>query len=360
VIEDVDQHRQVGPDCRPDFQVRHKTLGSVDREQNSDTISGIRHNVIASGYSEMYRGSLDWDDARLFLAVAREGSLRGAARKLGISQPTVGRRLARFEASASAVPLFDRFPEGLRLTLAGKSALPLAERLEVAALALQGQRAAAGPQPSSVRISVGEWAGDFLAQCLGGADRQRLPDGVAIELVASDQTINLTRREADLAVRHGRPETGDLYVSRVGTIACAAYGAPGTQANAVPWITYAQEQAHYALSRWIAATVKADDANPSIRASTMSMQAATARTGGGVAVLPCYLGDRDPALVRMLGRIEQLDAPQWLIVHRDLRRLPIIRAVMDWVVHVFAANRSRLEGCETETPSHRPEATSND
>jgi DNA-binding transcriptional LysR family regulator len=296
----------------------------------------------------MYRGTLDWDDARLFLAVVREGSLRGAARKLGISQPTVGRRLARFEASASAVPLFDRFPEGLQLTVAGKSALPLAERLEAAALALQGQRATAGPQTSSVRISVGEWAGDFLAQCLRDPDRQRLPDGVVLELVASDQTVNLTRREADLAVRHGRPDTGDLYVSRVGTIACAAYGAPGTKADAAAWITYSQEQAHYALSRWIAATLEANDAKVSTRASSMSMQAAAARTGAGVAILPCYIGDRDPTLVRVLGRIEQLDAPHWLIVHRDLRRLPVMRAVMDWVAYIFAANRSRLEGCAAD------------
>ena len=253
-------------------------------DQDGDTLAVVRHNFIAYGYSEMYRGALDWDDARLFLAVAREGSLRSAARKLGISQPTVGRRLARFETSASAVPLFDRFPEGLRLTDAGKSVLPLAERLEAAALALQGQRATPGPQPSSVRISVGEWAGDFLAQCLGEPDRQRLPDGVALELVASDQTVNLTRREADLAVRHGRPETGDLYVSRVGTIACAAYAVPGTKADTAAWITYAQEQAHYALSRWISATIAAKDAPVSTRASSMSMQAAAARTGAGVAI----------------------------------------------------------------------------
>jgi DNA-binding transcriptional LysR family regulator len=327
-------------------------------DQDSDTLAVVRHNFIAYGYSEMYRGALDWDDARLFLAVAREGSLRSAARKLGISQPTVGRRLARFETGASAVPLFDRFPEGLRLTDAGKSVLPLAERLEAAALALQGQRATPGPQPSSVRISVGEWAGDFLAQCLGEPDRQRLPDSVALELVASDQTVNLTRREADLAVRHGRPETGDLYVSRVGTIACAAYAVPGTKADTAAWITYAQEQAHYALSRWISATIAAKDAPVSTRASSMSMQAAAARTGAGVAILPCYLGDRDPALVRVLGRIAQLDAPHWLIVHRDLRRLPVIRAVMDWVAHVFAANRSRLEGGEADTPRSRAEPNS--
>jgi DNA-binding transcriptional LysR family regulator len=293
----------------------------------------------------MYRTGLDWDDARLFLAVAREGSLRAAGRRLGISQPTVGRRLTRFEASASAVPLFDRLPEGLRLTAAGKAVLPLAEQLEAAAFALQGRRAVDGPQPSSVRISVGEWAGSFLARCLGEADRLHLPDGLAIEFVASDQTANLTRREADLAVRHGRPETGDLYVARVGTIACAAYRASEFTGALNGWITYSQEQAHYAQSRWIAVSLQSTGATITTRASSMSMQAAAARAG--VAVLPCYLADRDPGLVRVLDRIEPLDAPHWLIVHRDMRRLPVIRAVMDWITHVFAANRSVLEGVET-------------
>jgi DNA-binding transcriptional LysR family regulator len=303
----------------------------------------------------MYHGTFDWDDARLFLAVAREGSLRGAARKLGVSQPTVGRRLSRFEAGASAVPLFDRFPEGLRLTVAGKRVLPLAEQLEAAALALQGRQVATRPEPSKVRISVGEWAGEFLARCLGKTDGHPLPDGIAIELVASDQTVSLTHREADLAVRHGRPETGDLYVSLVGTIACAVYQSPGMQEGTSGWITYAEEQSHYALSRWIVATVQATSGTVTTRASSTSMQAAAARAGAGLAVLPCYLADGDPALVRAQGRVAALDAPHWLIVHRDLRRLPAVRAVMDWVTDTFKANRPMLEGSEAASPGgHEP------
>jgi len=228
----------------------------------------------------MYRRTFDWDDVRVFLTVAREGSLRGAARALGISQPTVGRRLSRFEANGSAVPLFDRFPEGLRLTAAGRAALPAAEQLEEAALALQGRRAVIGAKPSCVRISVGEWAGDFLAQCLSKTDG-RPPHGIAVELVASDQTISLTHREADLAVRHGRPETGNLYVSRVGTIECAAYQSLKLPAGATDWITYAEEQSHYALARWIMATIQTTGGSVTIRASSMSMQAAAARAGGG-------------------------------------------------------------------------------
>lgn len=291
----------------------------------------------------MHRTAFDWDDVGLFLAIAREGSLRAAARRLGISQPTVGRRLRRFEAGTGAAPLFDRFPEGAQLTAAGKALLPLAEQLEAAALALQGRKAADTGRPAGVRISVGEWAGGFLAQYLRAPDRGLLKD-VAIELIATDQTVNLGRREADLAVRHGRPETGNLYVSRVGTIACAAYRASGSDGVADGWITYPEEQAHYAQSRWIAATLRQAGGTVATRASSMAMQAIAARAGAGLAVLPCYLGDGDPALVRVRERIEALDAPHWLIVHRDLRRVPVIRAVMDWVAQAFAANRPVLEG----------------
>ena len=289
--------------------------------------------------------TLDWDDVRLFLAVARAGSLRAAARLLGLSQPTVGRRLARFEAATGPAPLFDRLPEGMRLTAAGKGLVPVAEQLEAAARALQGRRASAADRPASVRISVGEWAGGFLARCLAGPDRHPLPDGLAIELMVSDQTANLGRREADLAVRHGRPETGDLYVVRVGTMACAAYRAAHLpEGVATGWIAYTEEQAHYAQSRWVAATLRQTGEAVVARASTVALQATAARSGAGVAILPCDLGDGDPALVRASAPIPALEAPHWLIVHRDLRRLPHVRAVMDWVTQRFAANRPELAG----------------
>src|SRR5262252_3775787 len=98
--------------------------------------------------------SMDWDDVRVFLAVARHGSLRAAGRALGLSQPTVGRRLAGFEAAFGGPTLFDRLPEGLRLNAAGTGLLGAAEQLEEAALALERQRAAASPGLSgTVRVS---------------------------------------------------------------------------------------------------------------------------------------------------------------------------------------------------------------
>src|SRR5438874_13733384 len=188
---------------------------------------------------------MNWDDVRDFLAVARNGSLRAAGRALGLSQPTIGRRLAGFEASFGGPALFDRLPEGLRLNAAGESLVEAAERLERAALALERRRAAASPALSgTVRVSVGEWAAGFLARHLSGSSAADLASGITLELVESPEMANLARRDADLALRHGHaiPQTSNLYVTKVGEIACAIYhrrgaSAPGLR-RGTRWITY--------------------------------------------------------------------------------------------------------------------------
>src|ERR1700683_4268593 len=124
-------------------------------------------------------GTLDWDDVRVFLAVGRHGSLRAAGRALGLSQPTIGRRLATFEATFGGPTLFDRLPEGLRLNAAGEQLVPAAEGVERAALMLERRRAAASPGLSgTVRVSTGECAAGFLARCLSGSTPTALPAGL--------------------------------------------------------------------------------------------------------------------------------------------------------------------------------------
>ncbi len=195
-------------------------------------------------------GAMDWDDVRVFLAVARGGSMRAAGRALGLSQPTIARRLAAFEATAGGPSLFDRLPEGLRLNAAGEQLVPAAESVEAAVLTLERRRAAASPVLSgTVRVSTGECAAGFLARCLSGSTTTALPSGITLELVDSRQTANLARREADMALRHQPPESGDFYISRAGTFACAVYRRRGADADA--WVTYTEEQAHYEPARWV-------------------------------------------------------------------------------------------------------------
>ena len=287
--------------------------------------------------------SMDWDDVRVFLAVARHGSLRAAGRALGLSQPTIGRRLSTFEATFGGPTLFDRLPEGLRLNAAGEQLVPAAESVERAALMLERRRAAASPALSgTVRVSVGEWAAGFLARCLSDEGPTALPAGITLELVESRQTANLARREADLAVRHHPPESGDLYVAKVGTFACAVYRRRDSTSSA--WVTYTEEQAHYSTARWVQQQIEKTGAAVALRASNSTMQLAAIRAGSGQGVLPCYVADDDPLLERLTPPIPEVAAHYSVIVHRDLRRAVCVRAVIDWVHAVFAEQRAALAG----------------
>ena len=286
---------------------------------------------------------MDWDDARVFLAVARHGSLRAAGRALGLSQPTVGRRLAAFEAAFGGSILFDRLPEGLRINAAGVALLETAEKLEDAALALERRHAAASPALSAtVRVSVGEWAASFLAHHLAGTAGVALPAGITLELVETQQTANLARREADLALRHHPPESGDLYITKAGVFACAVYRRIGAGSEA--WVTYTEEQAHYPTARWVQERLRESGSGVALRASTMPMQSAAIRAGAGCGVLPCFIGDADPRLERLTPPVPEIAAEYWIIVHRDLRGAACVRAVIDWIRGLFDEHRQELAG----------------
>jgi DNA-binding transcriptional LysR family regulator len=260
-----------------------------------------------------------------------------------LSQPTIARRLATFEASFGGLTLFDRLPEGLHLNAAGEQLVPAAESVEDAVLTLERRRAAASPVLSgTVRVSTGECAAGFLARCLSGATTAALPSGITLELVQSLQEANLARREADMALRHQPPEGGDFYISKLGTFACAVYRRRGKDTDA--WITYPDEQAHYAPARWVRRQVE-ETGNPvALRASSMLMHLEAIRAGTGRGPLPCYIGDGHSLLERLTPPIPELAAEYWIIVHRDLRRAACVRAVMDWIRQVFAEQREMIAG----------------
>jgi DNA-binding transcriptional LysR family regulator len=295
-------------------------------------------------HSRSVRDAMDWNDVRVFLAVAREGSMRAAGRALGLSQPTIARRLAAFEAAFGGPALFDRLPEGLRLNAGGEQLVPVARSVEDAVLSLERRRRAASPVLSgTVRVSTGECAAGFLARCLSGSTTTALASGITLELVfESGETANLTRREADMALRHQPPEGGDFYVSKAGTFACAVYGRRGASADA--WVTYTEEQAHYAPARWVERQAAEVGQRVALRASSMLMHLEAIRAGTGRGVLPCYVGDGHPLLARLTPPIPELAAEYWIIVHRDLRRAACVRAVIDWLKALFAEQRDLLAG----------------
>ena len=287
-------------------------------------------------------GAMDWDGVRIFLAIAREGSMRAAGRALGLSQPTIARRLAAFEAGFGGQPLFDRLPEGVRLNGAGDQLLAAAEDAERAMLTLERRRAAtASVLNGTVRVSAGECAAGFLARCLSGSTPPPLPAGITLELLQSLQPADLTRREADLALRHQPAESGDYYVAKLGTFAVAVYRRRGADTDA--WVAYNEEQSHDP-ARWVQQQVEETGMPVALRASSLLMHVEAIRAGTGRGVIPCYIGDGHPLLERLTAPIPELAATYWMIVHRDLRRAPCVRAVIDWMKALFAEQRDVLAG----------------
>ena len=158
----------------------------------------------------------------------------------------------------------------------------------------------------------------------------------------SRQTANLARREADMALRHQPPETGDFYISKAGTFACAVYRRGG--ADACAWVTYTEEQAHYEPARWVQRQIKETGQPVALRASSMLMHLEAICAGTGRGVLPCYVGDGHPLLERLTPPIPEIAAQYWIIVHRDLRRAACVRAVIDWMKRLFAEQQEVLAG----------------
>jgi len=282
---------------------------------------------------------MDWSDLAVFLAVAEHGSLRQAALRLGVTQPTVARRIRALEADLG-LPLFERDRDGHRLTQAGAELLPDARAVETAALRVERRSLGllAGLK-ETVRVEAMETAAAVLAR---GIDR--LGDGPAIELAVAGVSPSRADRLPEIEVRHGLPATGDGVTRRIGSISVAVFGAPRfaegralplahPELAALPWLGYVEAQAHYVTMRWLDARMRGRP--PAGRLMRTELLAAAAAAGAGVAVLPQFLAREWPGLVRLTDPIEELRADYWAVVHPDLARSPAIRAVLAWIAESF-------------------------
>src|SRR5258706_3550703 len=215
--------------------------------------------------------AMEWSDLRYLLAVARTGTLSGAARRLGVNQTTVSRRLAGAQRALGA-RLFDRRDGALVPTLAGTRALQRAERVERELEALQA--AVAGDDTAitgTVRITaVPILINRLLIPTLPRLTR-RHPD-LRIELIAEPRNLSLTRREADIALRLARPDRGTALARRIGRLDYAVFAAARQRVESLPWITYEDGLAHLPQARWMTAhggataALQVNDAEGSVQA----------------------------------------------------------------------------------------------
>jgi DNA-binding transcriptional LysR family regulator len=294
----------------------------------------------------------DWGDLRIFLTLAREGNLTAAARRLEVSHPTVARRIKALEDTIGT-RLFDRLPDRFALTAAGEELLVDAQAMERAAESIHRRSAglAADTAHGTVRLSAGEAMTAFVARYLPRLRRNL--KCVEFELVASHMLANLSRREADLLIREEVPDLASIVKRRLGRVAYAIYGHSDLEvADAAPemlrrmtWIGFDEDHSRMPGHSWLLALLAG--VRPGIRVNNWLVLHETVRAGVGLAVLPCYLGDSDPALRRLGPIIEEVSTDQWLLVHRDLRALPRVRAVIDALISLFQEERGVLEGRQT-------------
>lgn len=285
--------------------------------------------------------SADWDDYRVFLAIARHGTLSGAARGLGLSQPTVGRRLQALE-TALARPLFQRTSDGYVLTSEGHSILASIQEMEEQATAVQRRLAGDSQLEGMVRVSTTEWFGAHLLAPAFAELRLDYP-GLVIELITETRLISLARREADIGFRFREFEDPDIVQVRVADVAFSVYASQAylqrhSDAGAGAGHTLITMDTNFeqlADVSWL--SQRLPQATAGLRANSRDVQAKLCAAGGGIAVLPNCVGDATAGLVRLDLQQAPPGRTVWAGYHKDLKRSPRVRTVLQSALHHLRA-----------------------
>jgi DNA-binding transcriptional LysR family regulator len=274
----------------------------------------------------------EWSDVRIFLAIARSGTLGAAARAVGQTQPTMGRRLRVLE-EALGHALFQRTSDGFVLTDEGTAVLGYAERMEEEALGLTRTLAGEAKElTGTLRVASSDWFGVHVLTPLFARFNERYPQ-VAIELVTDARRYSLARREADLAFRITPFDEPDVVQRKLMQVDYALYGHTGLKppragdGTGCRLITMDSSFGTLPDVVWVKRMLP--QAQIAFSSNNRDAQARMCAAAGGFAVLPCPLGDATPGL----RRIDLKEAPPgrevWLGYHRDLRRLARLRALLD-------------------------------
>lgn len=284
----------------------------------------------------------NWDNARFFLAVARTGTLRGAASRLGVDQATVGRRIAALEEALSA-RLFLRTPAMYVLTSAGEALIAPAEAMEQAVHQIERRIVGMDDQLcGTIRVATTDSLGKrFVVPAI--ATLRASHPGIEVVCVTSPGLANLTRREADVAIRTLRPESPDLIVRRLAQLESGIYASSGyLAARGTPSEGAAFEghdllmyQRNLVPSMWEAFCGEPTHrGRVAFQTSSTMMLFEAAIAGLGVTELPCFRADLEPELVRVMGnRADRFDV--WLVAHADLYKTARIQAFIEAVAQAF-------------------------
>lgn len=292
---------------------------------------------------------LEWNDYRVVLAVQRTGALAAAARQLGINHATVFRQVNAMEARLGA-PLFDRHRRGYALTAMGEVALAAAEAMENEVLSAE-RRFTGGDLTLSgvIRVTAPDDMVQRLLLPMFVAFRARYPR-IELEVILDNRHLNLSRREADVAIRPTLTAPETMVGVNIGPLKLATYGAPafatelsaGRALTDLPWIGWEEG----ADSTMFGGYFRQLTPRPLFvyRANSLLAQIAAAEAGVGVAVLPCFAADVSEKLQRLTDGARGAESVLWILTHPDLRRAARIKAFTEFMSGALRRKRHLLAG----------------
>ena len=292
---------------------------------------------------------MDWNDLRYVKAIADTGNVADAANQLDVHQSTVFRRLNTLEKNLG-VRLFERLPSGYVMTTAGEDFCKTAERIEADVSALNRRISGQDMRPSgTIRVTMTDaLLIELLAPCLAEF-RSAYPE-IELEILIAKNVLNLTKRDADIAIRTTKQPLETLVGRRISSVAVAVYGSKEylkthpnlSNLNQHDWIGFDESVIDLTTARWLKQNVP--EAKFRYRFNSCMGILAALRENTGLALLSCYLGDGDRNLVRVGLPIPQLEKNLWILTHEDLRYVTRIRTFMDFIASFLTSKIELIEG----------------
>ncbi len=295
--------------------------------------------------------NLAWDDFRLIKAVAEARGLPAAAAQIGVNHSTVFRRLRQIE-EALGVQLFLRHRSGYALTPAGEEVVALAERVDADITSVTRKIAGRELAPAGdLRVTTNDSLLVHLLMPLLARFRQACPS-VRLEMVLGNQALNLSKRDADVAIRATDTPPDNLVGRRVARIGWALYGAaadfpdpaalPGLDVAAHDWISLSESFGGLRVVKDMQARIAPE--RVVYKVNTVLGLAEAVEVGLGIGYVPCFIADARPSLVRLAPPEPSYAADLWLLTHPDLRHAARVRVFLDFMASEIARHRAFLEG----------------
>src|SRR5262245_9671344 len=277
---------------------------------------------------------LSWDDFRYVKAIADTRSLAGAAQELGVNHSTVFRRLAQVEESLGS-RLFERSRGGYARTPCGEEMVRLAERMGEDIVAFERQVTGHDLRPSGeLRVTTNDTALIYLMTAVFAGFRKAYPE-ISLDVVVANQALNLSKRDADVAIRATERPPETLIGRRTASISWGVLAGsdqapdrfdPQHDARHVEWIGFGDNLANLKAAKWL----KEHGGKVVYRINTVLGLAEATAAGIGLGLLPCFIGSATPGLTRLTPPLPDMAEGLWLLTHSDLRQTARVRAFMDF------------------------------